>query len=144
MSGKERKKGKRLSGRERTGDGRGGIDGRWGWTEEYGAGGGRMEGCRVSGGREACMRRSLPGDRALPALSARCHDNQHGCRCHGFIRYFSPLRPLRHPFLPFLILFLIISVASLISHSLFLYSFPSSFLLLLPPFLLSQSSVPLH
>lgn len=31
------------------------------------------------------MHCSFPGDRALPALRGRRHDNQHGCCCHSFI-----------------------------------------------------------
>lgn len=53
---------------------------------------------------EGGVRRSLPGDRALPALCGRLHDNHRGCRCYHFIALrllsipshcsFFPLPPL--------------------------------------------------
>lgn len=52
---------------------------------------------------EGGVRRSLPGDRALPALPGRRYGNQHGCHCHSFVGLF--LRPLPHLFL-FLLFFL--------------------------------------
>lgn len=80
---------------------------------------------RVGDGGVRC---SFPGDRALPALRGRRHDNQHGCRCHSFIALLSiPSLILLFPSLfhsVFVFFCLVTSVASFIhsfflSHSLF-------------------------
>lgn len=102
--------------------------------------GDRMEGCRVRVRvGEGGMRCSFPGGRALPALSGRSHDNQHGCHYYSFIAP-SPLPIPSHLFLH--------SLFHSVSHHLCCFShsqlFKSHSLFSYFLLLLSCPSVPLH